>query len=694
MSRKHNKTRKKGFDKTRDQSNQQDGQNQCELSRLLREAVGVHRTDSSQAEALYRSYLVKGGSDAVALNNLGVLLKARGERAEAQALLHNAIRNNAHYADPHINLGSILLEEKKYSAAIDSLIVGIRLKPSSFAGLMNLAESYKGIGDSGKAIDAAEKALALRPESIQCKKLIGTLLIDTHSSARGISLLEDCRAGDKDDVDTRLLLATKYIRSEDYYKAKRLYGECRSALSSEWLELEKMDVLMNGYLCEDIECQGAKAIEVLRKGIRQASSGVKQLLDVSSMLMVLLEHTSSREDYAQFKRVNQDWSGELARRCGMQLSLADNKKDSGSEIDALRKLRIGLLGGDFRHHVVGRFLMPLFRHYRRDEVELVCFSTFSSPCKAQEIFRHAASSFLDVKDMSSEELSLLINEVSIDILIDLAGLTSHARPEIFASRHAPLQLSWLGYPDRTWIRGIDHMIVDDILAPENIDNDEKNSFLTVNGPFLCLEEWPAVDIRPRVRHKAKEEVWFGVTNHPRKYSSSAFDLWASVLEHNDNSRLIFVRSELKCKEARDNILKQLTKRCIHKDRIIFNYEPREEMLDGYNFFDYALDTFPYTGTTTTIDSLMMGVPVVSLRGTYPHQRASASVLHYSGMGEWIAETPTDYVRRAQQLATQGRNTTERRLKLREQIRRSDLCDGQKFTVNFMRTMKEAFERTR
>src|SRR6185295_15523040 len=73
-------------------------------------------------------------------------------------------------------------------------------------------------------------------------------------------------------------------------------------------------------------------------------------------------------------------------------------------------------------------------------------------------------------------------------------------------------------------------------------------------------------------------------------------------------------------------------------------------LELHNRIDINLDAFPYTGGTTTCHSLWMGVPVVTMQGDTVVSRGGASLLAAAGLPELVADTESQYLDIAEQLA--------------------------------------------
>lgn len=209
------------------------------------------------------------------------------------------------------------------------------------------------------------------------------------------------------------------------------------------------------------------------------------------------------------------------------------------------------------------------------------------------------------------------------------------------------------------------------------------------GPFLCLDQLSESKINPQTPEERNGYITFGTLNNPRKYTASAIKVWAEILLKLKNSKLLINRSELESETMRANLIAEFSKNGIQADQLVLNAATNgSNFLDAYNNIDIALDTFPYTGTTTTIDTLWMGVPVITLSGTAIHQRASSSILHHCGLSDWICNTKDEYIEKAIRLTKDLKSRQQRRLDLRQSLAKSVLFNPKKFSEDFAEALNK------
>ena len=282
--------------------------------------------------------------------------------------------------------------------------------------------------------------------------------------------------------------------------------------------------------------------------------------------------------------------------------------------------------------------------------------------------------------LTDEAAARLVRDDQIDILIDLKLHTSGNRLLVFAQKPAPVQVTWLGYPGTTGLDTIDYRITDPYLDPKGVDED-KNWERPIRLPetFWCydpLTTEPAVNAPPCLETGF---VTFGCLNSFNKVNEQVLQLWARVLNSVDRSRLIIL-----CPEGnhRQPLLDLLQRDGIDPLRIeLITRRPRPQYLELYHRIDVGLDTFPYNGHTTSLDSFWMGVPVLTLVGKTSVGRAGVSQLTNLGLPELIAHAPEQYVRIAADLAKDLPRLAELRRTLRPRMQASPLMDAPRFARN-------------
>ena len=364
---------------------------------------------------------------------------------------------------------------------------------------------------------------------------------------------------------------------------------------------------------------------------------------------------------------------------------AGERQAGGWDMDPDRRLRIGYLSPDFRVHPVGWFFLTLLERHRSDRVETYCYALNDQADRQTAFIRSAAHHWRPVSSLSDSALEELIRADEIDILVDLAGHTAGNRLGVFAGRPAPVQATWLGYPDTTGLKAMDYRLTDGVADPDGSLASEE--LVRLEGGFLCYRS--PVDVAVDKPSRAGRGVVFGSFNNLAKLNDSVVDCWAEILKRVSDSRLMLKARSFADPDTRARCLHAFGDRGIAPQQLDLRERTRDlrDSFAAYNAMDIALDPFPYNGTTTTFDALWMGTPVVALAGDRHSGRVGASILTHAGAEDLIAESTGDYIDLAVALAQdQGRLDALTR-SLRASLEASSLMDATGFADKMERTYR-------
>jgi len=290
-------------------------------------------------------------------------------------------------------------------------------------------------------------------------------------------------------------------------------------------------------------------------------------------------------------------------------------------------------------------------------------------------FRAIADGWRDIATLDDREAAALIRHDAIDILVDLTGHMSGNRLPLFARRPAPVQVTYVGHPDTTGMRGMDYRLTDVHADPSDGDCDRFYTERLVRLPrtFGCYQR-PEFDL-PIESGPARSagHVTFGCLNNPAKITPAAVALWCEVLRGVEGSRLVILNER-----GASHLPKLFTAHGFDASsgRVEF-VEPLDRLgyFKAFDRVDIALDPFPYNGQTTTCDGLWMGVPTITLAGNAYVTRMGVSLLTNVGLVDLIAPTPQAYVEIATALARQFDRLGALRTTLRQRLLDSPVMDG-------------------
>lgn len=363
-----------------------------------------------------------------------------------------------------------------------------------------------------------------------------------------------------------------------------------------------------------------------------------------------------------------------------------------NSLEPERKLRIGLVGGDFRRHPTHWFLWPLMERLDRSRFEISIYSTIDLPDEFTRMYQAKADHWVDASRMSARELVERARADRVDIAIDLAGHTGGNRFAAFHLRMAPVQAAWWAYPSTSGIPAMDYRVTDSLADPAGTEKLSTEKLVRIDPIAAC---WmppasDAVDATLPSERSGADGVTFISQNGAPKLNGEVLGAWARVVKEVRGSKLVIRHRSLASEDVRRHIAERISRAGAPADRV--KVEPPLSAgftaIGAYQSADIALDTWPYPGVTTTCEALWMGVPVVSMQGHASHSRNPHSIMHAAGLQDLIAKDPDDYVRRAVELANDADRRRALRGGLRQTLEASALRDEAGFARKFEAALRQ------
>lgn len=347
--------------------------------------------------------------------------------------------------------------------------------------------------------------------------------------------------------------------------------------------------------------------------------------------------------------------------------------------DPEKKLHIGYISPDFREHVMANFLPPLLEDYDAENFSVTCYSTGRKDFVTEKLKSYKIG-WRELIGKDALTAAKIIDEDGVDILVDLSGHSQNSCLPILAHKPAPVQICGIGYTATTGLGTVDYFLSDKVCSPEKLPSAFLEKILRVEPCNLCyapglIREMPAPELRAPILKN--DFITYGSFNNFAKVSESLLYVWRAILDRVPKSRLILKSKICSLDDGRELVREKLTKMSFPLNRV--ELRPySSDYLEQYRDIDVALDTFPYTGGTTTCEALYMGVPVLTLRGKTHGSRFSASILTAADMAELIAHSPMDYIKKAAQLARRKELVAAYHVGLREHMQKSALMDAERY----------------
>ena len=350
------------------------------------------------------------------------------------------------------------------------------------------------------------------------------------------------------------------------------------------------------------------------------------------------------------------------------------------------KIRVGFLSGDFCNHVVMKWSWALLTKLNKDSFETYCYSNNIKVDEITKQLRASVEGWRDIYALTDEATAKLIREDEIDILFDLSGHTENNRLGVLAYRPATVQISGIGFTSSTGLETVDYFLTDEYCLGNSAPYFTEN-FIAMSHTHICYTPFGEISLKPTTEPPCVKNgyVTFGSFNQYRKITDSILIAWKRILDAVPNSRLLLKNQINSTKESKELVSKRLKNLGFDLARVELRGYSDKHPLD-YEDIDIALDTFPYTGVTTTLEALFMNVPVISMYGDRHATRCGLSILTNIGLKELAVASYDDYIKWAVMLAGNWEWLSILRQNLQRKLKQSPLMDWS----GYVREMEQTF----
>lgn len=358
-----------------------------------------------------------------------------------------------------------------------------------------------------------------------------------------------------------------------------------------------------------------------------------------------------------------------------------------------RKLRIGMISDGFRIHPVGQMIIAIIENLPEHTYDFFCYSSNAKVDRITQRFQKK-SNYRVTAHLTDDQLTQIIIDDKIDVLIDMAGYNNGSRMRVMAMKPAPIQVKWVGgLINTTGLDTIDYLISDNVETPRNSDELYTEKLIRMPGDYICFEP-PSYALEPsQLPAISKGHITFGCFNNPMKINSLLIKQWSKIMLDLPDSQLFLKGSEYDSDELKSKIVDIFKSFGVDSKRIkIEGFSPHNKLLECYHHVDIALDPWPYSGGLTTCEALLMGVPVVTMPGPTFAGRHSATHLVNAGMPELVTHSWEEYRARVIELASDLDSLATIRSHLRTILLQSPVCDADTFAAHLNNALRAIWQR--
>ncbi|MEQ1590758.1 MAG: tetratricopeptide repeat protein [Thiobacillaceae bacterium] len=572
----------------------------------------------------------RNNSEAQQIYQMGNALVAQGRISQAVIYYERALSIRADFVEASGNLGNALAALGNFDQAIICYEHALSIKADPQIHF-NLATVLGEQGKIDQAISQYEHALSIKSDFAEAHNNLGTITSHGRGQIQAIA---------------------------HFQRAIELKPEFCEAHNNLALALQELG-----------------DIQLAITHFSHALSIKPDFVEAHNNLLLALNYTSDLEPVDVR-------AAHLAFAKQWEAPLATTVHKYGNNCSPDERLRIGYVSSDFRRHSVSHFIEPVLEYHNRNRFEIFCYEN-NQPVEGMAASQASwADHWCNIVHLSDDAVVQQIRMDKIDILVDLNGHTAGNRLLVFARKPAPIQVTWLGYPNTTGLSAMDYRLTDTLADPLGMtDSFHTEKLIRMPDSFSVYKPstyTPEVSVLPAQRNGY---ITFGSFNKLAKATPEVIMVWARLLLAIPGSHLFLKTGTLAEEAMQHRLLKAFADLGVASDRLELRGHDHSQCahLEQYSKVDIGLDPFPYNGTTTSCEALWMGVPVLTLAGRTHVGRVGISQMTNLGLTEFVCHTRDEYIAGAVRLSADLKYLETLRKELRPRMAASPLMDAQNFT---------------
>jgi predicted O-linked N-acetylglucosamine transferase (SPINDLY family) len=668
-------------------------------------AAAYNNGEWAKAEHLTRLILNAQADHFDALNLLGIMAAQTRRPEEAADLLRRAVAARPTDAAAHSNYGNLLNDLKRFEDALDSYSRALKIKPDFAEAYFNRGNALRELKRFEEALNSYACALEIKPNDAEVYSNRGVILLDLKRFEEALDSFA-CALKIKPDFaevyNNRGLALRELKRFEEALnsfacalKIKPDFAEVYSNRGNTLRELKRFEEALDSYahalmVRPDWDWSYGNWLYMTMQ-LCDWSNFDSQIADLAAKIQQAKKTTPPFPVLALIdclslqRKAAEIWVNETCPPSRLLPAIAKRARHE--------RIRVGYFSGDYRNHPVSSLAAEMLERHDRSRFEVIAFSFGpDTQDKMRMRMERAFDRFIDVRRKSDLDIVQLARSMELDIAVDLGGFTEDCRPNLFALRAAPLQVSYLGYLGTLGAPYMDYLIANTTIIPPGHQCHYAEK-------IIYLRTYQANDSQRVISDKrfSREELGLPRTgfvfccfNASYKIVPEVFDCWMRILRQVEDSVLFLLADNV---TAQRNLIKEAVKRGVAADRLVFGRRlPVPEYLARYRTADLYLDTLPYNAGTTASDALWAGLPVLTRMGESFAARVAASLLHDIGLPELVTSTQEQYEATAIELASNPGRLAEIKDRLHRNRLEMPLFDTEGFTRHLENAYTQIYER--
>jgi predicted O-linked N-acetylglucosamine transferase (SPINDLY family) len=562
------------------------------------------------------------------LHCYGFILHKQNNFIEAIKIFKKSIALNEEFFENYFNISLCLINLKMKDEAIFYLKKYINYKQDNCDVYNNLGLLYLENNRLDDATLCFNKCISINLNYVKAYNNCGVALFKKDLIDEAINVIEIGLKIDPKFVDLNLNLARCFARKSYYIKAIRtLKNLLRSNPSNH-------NILA---LIGDYHIKVGKILE----GFYFIDESLKvyedQTLYESKLLSYFYKEELDLDNY--YKDIDK-----LKKIYSTNIIVKNENKRIFSD----KQTRIGFVSADFREHAVSYQVFDVIKNLSENlELKLYFYYNKLEEDEITKSFKKLNINWINIFKLSDSEIIDKLRDDNIQILLDLSGFTKGGRLNIFYHQPCPIQISWCGYLASVGMEKNHYIFADKYTIPEVDENIYKEKIYRLDKTWSVLSKNYNVVANNNIPALKNKFISFGSFNNILKINHKVVSTWSKILCRILNSKLYLFSDNFNEQEFKSYFEKLFLDNGVRLDQLFFQPSlKRDDLLNKYNLLDIALDTFPYSGGTTSLESYWMGVPVLTKKGDYFISKSTESINKNIGLNDWIANDESDYINKA------------------------------------------------
>jgi len=587
---------------------------------------------------------------------------------EAEDFISNSLLSNPDDVLLLNNYGTVLLLKNDFSNAIINFKKVIEIKPELYQSYYNIAYAYVRLFLYDDALIYIKKYFEYDLKNCDAYNILGIILLEKNKLDEAIYNFNKCieleidfvkaynglglafykkkdfeksifflKNGTKFDPNFNILyfnLAKSYLKNDEFMAA---FKNVKIFLEKEPNNIQGLSLLGN-YLVN---------IGKILEGIEILKSTILLATDVEAKKNIykdLLFYFNYLEDF-NFNEYNEN----INHLTNLFMKYSDKDFAFGRIELNYKLIKVGFVSADFNNHAVAFQILDVLKYLSKNlNLELYIYHNSDLEDHFTEKFKRYIKNWKNIFNIDDCSTLKLIRSDKIDILIDLSGYTKGNRLEVFFNRAAPIQISWLGYLCSTGLKNIDYVFGDNNVITKKEETQFVEKIYKLNNTWTVLSQPDfKIPVSKNLPYLKNKYITFGSFNNILKVNSKVIQAWSRILCNIMESKIILIDKRFKERDFKEYFINLFINHGVKKEQLIFEgYHYRSDLFEKYNSIDIVLDTFPYNGGTTSLESFWMCVPLLTIKGNTFLSKCGESLNITLGLDEWICHDEIDYINKA------------------------------------------------